>query len=341
MSWIDTDYEKSLRSYFIEKLGDIEGRELYSRYESIRNEMQNDNFFNHIQGSEPNLSDHSERHIRDVFRISYKVLGEDIKQLDCHEAYCYALMVLLHDVGNIHGRKGHNDPRKIAEIYNKYRANSDNFSQEKRVVAKGASAHTGIAKDGSRDTLKFLEEDQLNGEKIDLVKLAALLRFSDELAEGKHRTCSYMIENDLFDEDSEIYHIYAKSTEIAVDKPGQRIAITYNISIGGSLDENEREKLKKILNFTFLRAVKLDIERRYTKHYSYLLSDFKKVVVRYNFINEGVPLFGLNLDELVFEDNYPVPGSEEPEKVNDIIKKKNPSFELDNLLDIIEQEVNS
>lgn len=340
MSWIDTDYEKSMRDYFIKKLGETDGANFYSKYESVRNAMEEDNFLAQIQGQEPNLSDHSAKHIRDVFRISYKVLGDDITQLSCHEAYCFALMILFHDVGNIYGRKKHNDPKKIIEVYNKYRTNPDRFSQEKIIIAKGASAHTGLAKDGSSDTLKYIKEDQLDGEKIDLVKLAALLRFADELAEGKQRTCSFMIEKELFGKDSQIYHNYAEITEIRVDKKGKRIAITYNVNLNEPFNENEKKRLEEILLFSFTRAIKLDIERRYTKHYTESLKDFRRVEIQYNFIHKGVPLFDLDLPQIVFEDKYPLPGDEDTLDVQENFKQKSELFKIDELIKNIDKQIN-
>ena len=116
MSWIDTSYEIAMKSYFVEKLDITKGNALYNKYESIRNSMVDDNFFKEIKGKEPDLSDHSERHIQDVFERTYKVIGEEeFKSFNIYEIYCLAIMVLFHDVGNIRGRKNHQVQEKIAE----------------------------------------------------------------------------------------------------------------------------------------------------------------------------------------------------------------------------------
>ena len=177
MSWIDTSYEKAMKTYFVDKLDDTKGIALYSKYESIRNAMVEDNFFAEIKGKEPELSDHSQRHIQDVFERTYKVIGEDdFRSFNIYEIYCLALMVLFHDVGNIRGRKNHQTPAKIAEVYNKYRgANIENFREERRIIISGASAHTGKSKNGSNDTLKEVKADSFEGESIDLTELASIL----------------------------------------------------------------------------------------------------------------------------------------------------------------------
>ena len=232
MSWIDTSYEIAMKSYFVEKLGTIKGQELYDDYTSVRNSIEKDNLFDEIKGQEPNLSDHSAKHIQDVFERTYKVIGEEnFKSFSVYEIYCLALMILFHDVGNIFGRKGHDSKEKIATIYNKYRNNPSNYRDERRVVIEGASAHTGQSKNGSNDTLKFVNEDSIRGERIDLKELASILRFSDELAEGKQRTCSFLLEQKLIDKASEIYHLYAQITDVRIDRNLERISIAYHIDI--------------------------------------------------------------------------------------------------------------
>ena len=66
MSWSITKYERAVKAYFIKELGEDEGGNLYSDYENLRNALIKDNFFQEIKIKEPNLSDHSARHIKDV-----------------------------------------------------------------------------------------------------------------------------------------------------------------------------------------------------------------------------------------------------------------------------------
>lgn len=107
MSWTDTNFEKAMKAHFIETLGVTEGEHLYGEYTSVRNAMESDNFFKEIKGQEANLSDHSEKHIQDVFDRAYKVIGEDeFVKFTTQDIYCLALMILFHDVGNIYGRSG-------------------------------------------------------------------------------------------------------------------------------------------------------------------------------------------------------------------------------------------
>ena len=342
MSWISTSFEKAMKAYFIEKLDSTKGEALYNKYESIRNAMIDDNFFKEIKGQEPYLSDHSERHIQDVFERTYKVIGEDsFKSFNIYEIYCLAIMILFHDVGNIRGRNNHHVQAKIAEVYNKYRQNIENFREERRIIMVGASVHTGKSKNGDSDTLKDVKPDSFEGESIDLTELASILRFSDELAEGKQRTCSFLIEKKMIDEDSLIFHKYAQISNIHIDRKLDRITITYNIDIKKPFDDNEKESLRELIEFSFNRAVKLDVERRYTKNYSRIIRKFKYVSVRYNFSIEDIPI-EMDLQSILFEDQYPIPGEvfqeNEAYGINTVIKK-NSSYSIENLIKEIESKL--
>lgn len=342
MSWIDTSYEIAMKSYFIEKMGSIKGQELYDDYTSVRNAIEKDNFFDEIKGQEPNLSDHSVKHIQDVFERVYKVIGEEnFKTFNTYEIYCLALMILFHDVGNIFGREGHNSKEKIAKIYNKYRSNPSNYRDERRVVIEGASAHTGKSKIGCNDTLKFVNEDSIRGEKIDLKELASILRFSDELAEGKQRTCSFLLEQSLIDKASEIYHLYAQITDIRIDRNLERISIAYHIDIPKKFTVAAQKELKELIAFTYKRAVKLDIERRYTKNYSRIIEIFKYVVVQYNFTIDEIP-FDFELNKVTFEDQYPIPGNQIGSNQNfaiEMFSSKDNNYDLKNLIEEIKNKI--
>jgi len=310
MSWITTQFEKAMKAFIIEKLGDTHGSVLIVEYESLRNILIKDNFYQEIKGIEPNLSDHSATHIMDVQNRAFKLLGGfEQHDLTAMDVYVLALMILFHDVGNIFGRNGHSSVTKIAEVYNYYKSIPQNYGEERRVVTTGASAHSGESRAGCRDTLKYVKKDSIKDDEINLPELAAILRFADELAEGKHRTCSFLIEKLTYNLDSLIYHEYAKITEIRIDRPGERIVITNTINVSSDFETNELEqdKVRELIIFSFYRAIKLDQERRYTKYYSSALKPFKHVTLLYRFEKNYLPL-ELDIEPIIFEDKYPVPG---------------------------------
>jgi len=333
MEWNKTSFEREMVR--IINTSDNNLKHLITDYEHIRNSLFQDNFFTEIKAVEPKLSDHSDRHIRDVLEKAYSIIGlEEFQKFHEYEIYCLALMILFHDVGNIFGRKGHEAQEHIYAVYNHYR-NGNNYRAERRIITQGASAHGGTNASGSKDTLKELNNFDQNIESVPirLQELSAILRFADELAEGKQRTCSFLLDAGRYD-DSEIYHQYADITSIAPDRSLGRISITYDIDIPLDFTEEEKDKLKKLLRFTYIRAYKLDEERRYTKNYSNVLKAFKYVSVAYNFTRAGIPV-KIDLEKIILEDRYPVPGEsleDVLESAEDLIVAKNRNYDVETLI---------
>lgn len=340
MSWETTKYEKAMESYLIECLGESQGRELYVDYESLRNALTKDNFFREIKIKEPFLSDHSDRHIMDVQNRAYKLIGDFKEQgLSAMDVYSLALMILFHDVGNIFGRKGHDSIPKIADVYNMYRTMPQNYGEERRVITSGASAHSGTSRAGCKDTLKYVSKESIKEEEINLPELSAILRFADELAEGKHRTCSFLIEKGLYEENSMIFHKYASITEIRIDRALGRIVITYTINVSDNFNESteEQKDIMDLIHFSFYRAIKLDQERRYTKYYSSILQPFKYVTVLYKFEKNYTPL-DMDIEPITLVDKYPIPGInfvKNPEDAKKEIEDNHPNFKLEGIIDLL------
>ena len=238
-----------------------------------------------IKGTEPSLSDHGIAHIFNVKHNVVQLLSDDglIKGLTGIEMYCLGMLVLFHDVGNVFGRKNHRN--RVAEVFDQIRGKAKSFRHEKALVVKATKAHTGTAQDGSRDTLKEVDDrEHLESKSVRLRELAAILRFADELAEGPQRTSDFMQDMELYDEGSRIFHEYASSTNIMIDRGHGRIILTYEITIEvESTDESRREHLFKFLDFVYKRILKLNQERQYARYYSKLLDPFKLTEVKFNF----------------------------------------------------------
>lgn len=284
------------------------------------------NIFGEIKVVEKDLTDHSERHIRNVQDNAARLIGDEgKKKYSGAELYFLALSILFHDVGNINGRKGHN--KKVTDIYNKIRNNESHFNQERRLILKAVAAHCGESSKGDKDTLNELEEkSDLYGHALRLREMAAILRFADELAEGPQRTSDYMIDNNKFSEESLIYHEYAQITRPFIDRGGSRIAVSYDI------DCNQCKDLKKLLVFTYKRVLKLDLERRYCKYYAPILDVFKRTDVSYEFNYDGNPM-ELELDKISLEDKYTYMDVNDNEI--DRFLEKFPKYAVDKILEQI------
>ena len=240
-----------------------------------------------VRGSEPDLTDHGPRHIAHVLANVFKLLDGDLDHFTPIEHYVLALSVLFHDVGNVYGRKGHN--KRIGRVYDHVRR-ADKFAQEKALIVQIAQAHTGEARDGSRNTLADVPVvSQLDGEPVKAREIAAIVRFADELAEGRKRTSEYMKRHGKYDAESLPYHDYAAATDIAIDKFNNRIAVTYHLGITTDVGlDSELRRVKAFLTFACHRLAKMDLERRYARfHCGPPLARFRTISVRLNIQIDG------------------------------------------------------
>jgi hypothetical protein len=282
----------------------------------------------HIATSEPDLTDHSDRHLADVMTRVRSLIGDATQYFDAYELYILAISILFHDVGNLHGRKEHH--KKVAGVYDACRRREARFSTERNAVLAIAGAHTGTTKDGSKDTLRDVGRLSFQAHPVRGQEVAALLRFADELAEGPQRTSAYLQNQGMYKPDSLLFHRYAAISDYCIDTG--RIALTYNIDIEhgkAELEAGHAVLLRHLLEFSYSRIGKLDQERRYCKHYCDLLSAFKETGAWFNFFYEGQKL-DLGLQPIVISDLI-VPG-ELTKQIEDI----DTSYKVSALVGVIE-----
>lgn len=308
--WNTTRFEIHLKERLREEFHDEKGGQIYSTYEVTRGKLVDD-VYQQILRAEPNLSDHGPDHIANVLDNVLYLLSNSHEEhrLSAIELYLLAMGVLFHDVGNLHGRLDHH--KKIGEIYDLARGTHARVRREKVLVMRLAGAHTGVASDGTRDTLKEVAEiDHLEGAMVHLRSIGAILRFADELAEGPQRTSEFLRRAGLYAEDSKIYHEYASVTNVGIDRRNQRILLTYEINIDD--DTLARDDcstwLQNLLLFIYKRVVKLDQERRYTRFYSDVLLPFKATQITFNFHCKST-LLPIELQSLLLDDKV-IPGEQ-------------------------------
>lgn len=333
MPWEVLKIEETLKKALVRQFQRTKGEELYSDYVQARKCLIED-ILPEIRAKVPELTDHGPAHIANVLNNIDKLLDGCIKELSGIELYCLCLSALFHDVGNLFGREEHN--RNINEIYDHVRRSNPKYRQEKYIVLRACEAHCGLTSDGSMDTLKIVDEHaQLCDEKVRLRKIAALLRFADELAEGPQRTSAYMVSKHGYSETSEIYHKYATITSINIDRGGKRIALTYNIGLNvdnGAMTVIEETNFRELLNFIYKRTIKLEQERKYTKFYCDYLEQFKETQVQFNFWLES-DLVDMGLLPVTFSDIV-IPGDDEK-----TIPQRDGSYEIETLLQKIRSQV--
>ncbi len=89
-----------------------------------------------------------------------------------------------------------------------------------------AAAHGGKGSKGDKDTIrKLAETDALLGEEIHPRILAALLRFSDELADDRSRAARFALATGQLPAKSQVYHRYANALQSwMVQVPGDAVS---------------------------------------------------------------------------------------------------------------------
>jgi hypothetical protein len=91
------------------------------------------------------------------------------------------------------------------------KGNGSELLPEKRLLFGIVEAHCGQTRDGSRDTIKNLDASAAFQRKlINCQRVAAILRLADELAEGPQRSSLFMQKNYPPDQNSQVFHDYAK-----------------------------------------------------------------------------------------------------------------------------------
>lgn len=330
MAWNTREIEEFTRKRLITELQRGPGEEWYGLYTTARKCLVEE-VLPEIKSVLPKLTDHGPSHVENVLDNARKLLGEDIKKLSAMDLYCLILSILFHDVGNVFARKEHQ--HNVNQVYNYVRKGKEN-RREHFVVLRASGAHCGDANDGFKDTLKALDEKtSFVGGAILLRDIAAILRFADELAEGPQRTSMFMQIHHNYPADSYLYHKYASITTVEIDRLGERIALTYDISFhtngNNKLGQKEQNEILELLKFTHKRIVKLNQERQYAKHYSAFLSPFTKTTVVFNFWANG-ELLGMALDEVRLTDLV-VPDDEPKEFV-----KYAPSHSPEKVIALIE-----
>lgn len=327
--WETLEIERELKQALIGEFGESQGETLYGEYTAARDKLLP--IWHNVKRTEPDLTDHGPDHIADVMKQAHDITPAD--HLQPREQLALLLSILFHDTGNIHGREGHE--KKVSHIYDHVRGTPTPSFQEKKIVLSVVGAHGGEARNGSKDTIRDLPHTEAFLKKpIRMQEIAAILRFADELAEGKQRTCEYLRRIQAFDINSEKYHDYADITEICVDRGNQRVALTYHIGLtskDGDIDADQLDRLKRLLTFAYHRIRKLDEERQYARFYSTCLGDFKTTSATLTFWLDGRQL-NLGLEPLELTDLV-VPGG-----ATKSIPELNNAYEIDDIAEKLKAE---
>ena len=300
--WEERKLEARIKKALVDEFGRTRGETVFGQYTGARQILLED-VLSEIRGTEPFLTDHGPDHIANVLDNVQRLLPAEGNYFTAIELYLLGLGVLFHDVGNLDGREGHN--QKIGKFYDLARPGEpERTGFEKRLVVSASKAHTGKNRAGSRDTLNdVVERAHYDGNPVRLREIAAVIRFADELAEGRQRTSLFLQAEGRYSPESAIHHRYASVTDVAIDRELERIALTYYVVLEklGDSREEQLTKLVELLKYMYSRIAKLDEERKYARFHSDLLLPFRNTSVQIDVVEQNNYL-DLGLEQIVLSD---------------------------------------
>lgn len=247
---------------------------------------------------------HDISHVDDLIRRAGELIGfySEAKQAAMFRLKPYELFVLLvacliHDAGNILGRKGHAQ-RARGILRNVASGMLD--QREISIISKIAQAHGGETTTGSRDTIGELPlEDGVENSSVRPQLLAAILRFSDELAENFRRSSR------RHSPDSEFPNLFCSVVSPRIEYDSRRINLDFTISddVCGLYGKNEDGHEMYFLDYVRQRVIKTELERRYCDRFLRGFATYDRVRVNIDFIKDDHEWKNINFELL--EDGYP------------------------------------
>jgi len=247
------------------------------------------------------LTDHGTEHVRTVIRRASELINNASGfELSCYETYLLLASIHIHDIGNMSGRDGHE--LGSAEIVQRLGAVFGPDYVEKLMIFKIAQAHGGRIGQDKDKIAKLQEVDHLLGMKVRPRALAALLRFSDELADDRTRAARFLLDNNKVPKSSEIFHKYAFALHSVVIS-GNAIKLDFEISKADA--QKVFGKYKKsvyLLDEIFERVTKMHYERIYCMRFlrpmiSIDIVDVSINIYGENFINDPIATIDFRMEE--------------------------------------------
>lgn len=292
----------------------------FLRYSNLADKLNRD-FHAHVgAGSAASdggmLTDHGPDHIQTVINRAATLLdnSENTNNLTGYEIYILLCAIHFHDLGNIHGREKHE--KRVSEMMS-HVASHLGDAVEKNTIRQVAEAHGGKV-GGESDTISYLPRSStVNGMDIRPSMLAAILRFSDELADDSLRANRALQALDAIPKSSIIYHKYASCLHSVMSRDScKSVELHYDVNI-----EEMKSKFPKmnpqtkrfqsvyLLDEILERLHKMYLERLYCNRFMAPVVHVHSIVVKIRTtkadekIGEEMPQIDFRLEELGYPDS--------------------------------------
>lgn len=285
-------------------------KDYYIRYMGLKNYL-NDNIHKHVEiganlkDSDMVLNDHGPDHIASVIdKASYLARSKDC-DLTALEVYILLVSILLHDAGNILGRHEHELKAKDIMEHAGNLCGSDDI--ERRIINKIVEAHGGKTIFGDKDTIGQLKKiDTFFDEEIRLQVIASILRFADELADGKARANAFALKTPGELKKSEVFHAYSLCLDTVLIKSKEKcIELYYKIPKDHLTRKfNKNDDKVYLLDEIYDRVLKMHLERIYCLRFCRKVIDIERISVEIVFYDKYVDVFN-DIRFEVYDLGYP------------------------------------
>ena len=247
------------------------------------------------------LNRHDESHTRKVMEKALELIkcfNEVV--FTCYEIYFLLCAIVVHDIGNIYGRAGHE--KRIAEILDQECSDIIPDAIERRVISRIAGVHGGKIY-GSSDTVNNFDiKEQL---------LAAILRFSDELADDAARANYDALNSEIIGTASQIYHIYSSSLH-TVELKKNLINHSYEIHLAFEFSVDIAKQLfgkaghqRYLIDEIYARTIKMERERRYCIRYLRPYCSLERIRVNITITDPQDVFWSKEIPYILEESGYP------------------------------------
>ncbi len=207
------------------------------------------------------LNDHGEKHIKKVVEKASEIIANNFVFFSPYEFFFLLIAIQIHDAGHIiNGRDEHAKNAQL--IINKIGKESIT-NIERKYISQIAKSHSG-----KNDPIGNLNENQyVNNQSINLKRIAAIVRLADELADDTTRASSFLLDNNLINDQSRIFHCYSQCLNSCVVDTGQ-IKMWFYLN-----DEHLKQKMQLgvknvyLLDEIYDRTIKTFLESIYCNRF--------------------------------------------------------------------------
>lgn len=261
----------------------------FNRYQNIKSYLETE-VYPHIGAATSAedggiYTDHSKEHFNAVIHYAGELLKipsepkvDDEILINPYETFVLLVSILLHDAGNIFGRKGHEKYPAQIFIDMGIAVCPDRFEASK--IGQIAKVHGGkkILDSGieTKDTIgesQLKDSEDYGGVYVRQRLIAGVVRFADEICEDRSRAVRFLLDRGALPRWSEAYHHYAAGiSSVSVDHGGKCVNLLFELDKSNLLKtvgKGSSEKTEEVylIDEVFSRLEKMFLELVYCRRF--------------------------------------------------------------------------